>query len=117
MNDLSPKAIMDYDYGSYKGYFVENFVAEEFLCHGIDRLFSWQENKSELEFLIEVDGGVVPVEVKSGSSVKATSLKHFKEKYQPSFQSIISARPFEIQPGRTHYYPLYLLHRFLMQEK
>jgi uncharacterized protein len=67
MSGLSPKTIWDYDYGSYKGFFAENFVAQEFLSHGLDSLFSWQEQQSEIEFLIEDRGAVIPVEVKSGS--------------------------------------------------
>lgn len=31
LNNLEPKSILDYDYGTYKGYFAENFVAQEFI--------------------------------------------------------------------------------------
>ena len=116
MSDLSPKVILDYDYGSYKGYFAENFVAEELLGAGLDQLFSWQENKAELEFLSEVDGKAIPVEVKSGSVTKAKSLALFAAKYRPPFQVLFSARPFEIDPKRgIHYYPLYLTGRFPLE--
>ncbi len=113
MSGLSPKAILDYDYGSYKGYFAENFVAEEFLGSGEEDLFSWQENKAEVEFLIEVEGKTVPIEVKSGSVTKAKSLKVFSEKYKPPFQVILSAKPLSIEENR-HYYPLYLAGFFPM---
>lgn len=107
MSGLPPKVILDYDYGSYKGYFAENFVAQELIGHGRDSLFSWQEHIVELEFLVEVDGEVIPIEVKSGSITKAKSLKVFSEKYKPPYQVIFSGRPFDI--GRNvHYYPLYL---------
>ena len=114
MCDLSPKVILDYEYGSYKGYFAENFVAQELLGSGIDHLCSWQENKSELEFLVEIDGNAIPIEVKSGSVTRAKSLSVFTEKYKPPFQVIFSARPFEIDQRRgIHYYPLYLSGRYL----
>src|SRR3990167_2185726 len=35
--DLPPKAILAYDYGTYKGYFAENFVAQEFIAKEIGR--------------------------------------------------------------------------------
>jgi len=109
MSDLSPKTILDYDYGSYKGYFAENFVAEEFLSHGKESLYSWQERTAEVEFLIEMDGAAVPIEVKSGSIVKAKSLKTFSEKYHPPRQIIFSGRPLDVDPQKNvHYYPLYL---------
>ncbi len=106
MSDLPPKAILDADYGSYKGYFAENFVAQE-LLKANDRLFSWQEKKAEVEFLAEILGEVIPIEVKSGSVTKATSLKVFSEKYKPPYQVIFSGKAFDIRT-KMHYYPLYL---------
>ena len=56
VSGLSPKTILDYDYGTYKGYFAENFVAQEFVNKGMRALYSWHENRSELEFLVESEG-------------------------------------------------------------
>jgi predicted AAA+ superfamily ATPase len=113
MSGLPPKVILDYDYGTYKGYFAENFVAEELVGHGRDSLISWQEQKSELEFLTEVDGKVVPIEVKSGGITKAKSLKVFSEKYKPPYQVIFSGKPPSAeQAAGAHYYPLYLAGQF-----
>lgn len=109
MSGLPPKVILDSDYGSYKGYFAENFVAQELLGHGGDSLFSWQEQRAEVEFLLEVKGQVIPIEVKSGSITKAQSLKLFSIKYKPPHEVILSGRPFHIEPKmNVHYYPLYL---------
>ncbi len=109
MSGLPPQVILDSDYGSYKGYFAENFVAQELIGHGRDSLFSWQEQNSELEFLSEVDGSVIPIEVKSGLNVKAASLNVFSEKYAPPYQIIFSERPLDIRPTKkARYYPLYL---------
>jgi uncharacterized protein len=108
MANLSPKSILEYDYGSYKGYFVENFVAQELTAAGICKLFSWHEKTAEVEFLVEVDGRVVPIEVKSGSVTKAKSLKIFSEKYSPDYQIVFSGRPFIVSKQKsTRYYPLY----------
>jgi hypothetical protein len=46
LSQLSPRAILDYDYGTYKGFFAENFVAQELLCHNIDHLYCWQEGSA-----------------------------------------------------------------------
>lgn len=108
ISGLSPQVILDYDYGSYKGYFAENFVAQELLLTR-KKLFCWEENESEVEFLLEEKGKVIPVEVKSGGSTKAKSLHTFKEKYRPLFQVILSAKNFSFNERRsTYYYPLYL---------
>jgi predicted AAA+ superfamily ATPase len=112
MSGLSPKTILDYDYGSYKGFFAENFVAEELISK--EPLFSWQEKAAELEFLIELEGKVIPIEVKSGADVKAKSLQTFSDKYNPPFKIIFSGRPMKKDLSRkTFYYPLYLAGRFL----
>jgi len=111
MSGLSPKVILESDYGSYKGYFAEYFVAQELLFRGYNSLFSWQENKVEIEFIIELDGKVVPLEVKSGLSVKAKSLKVFSEKYHPPYEIVFSGRPMQIRSD-TRYYPLYMAGMF-----
>lgn len=120
MTDLSPKSILDYDYGSYKGYFAENFVAQELLFSEKDPhykgLFSWQENNSKIEFLKELDGKIIPIEMKSGSITKAKSLKVFSEKYHPPYQVIFSGLPLEAKALRgTCYYPLYLTGLFPLE--
>lgn len=107
LSGLSPQVILNYDYGSYKGYFAENFVAQELLLTR-KKLYSWEEGESEIEFLLEFDGVTIPVEVKSGFSTKAKSLQSFKEKYRPPFQIILSAKNYSFNQARkTYFYPLY----------
>jgi hypothetical protein len=107
MSGLTPKIILDYDYGSYKGFFAENFIAQELMYHGQNELYSWQEAGSEVEFIIEINGRAIPLEVKSGSVTKAGSLKRFSEKYHPPIRIVLSGKPPGIDRG-TQYYPLYL---------
>ncbi len=111
MSDLAPKAILSADYGSYKGYVAENFAAQEFLSYGRDKLFSWQEGKFELEFLLTVDTEMIPIEIKSGNSLKSKRLSAFGEKYHPPYRVIFSRQPSDIR-GRTHNYPLYMAGQF-----
>lgn len=109
MSNLQPKTILDYDYGTYKGYFAENFVAQMFLTAGVRQLYSWRENTAEIEFLRDINGNVIPIEVKSGWITKAKSLAVFSEKYQPTYRIIYSAKNLYCdQQLRTHYYPIYM---------
>lgn len=113
MADLPAKAILEYSFGTYKGYIAENFVAQELICKGLGPLFSWQENKSEIEFIIESEGRILPVEVKSGWVTQAKSLKVFAEKYHPEFRTIMSAKNLTIDPAnKVHNYPVYLASHF-----
>ena len=113
ISKLSPKSILDYDYGTYKGYFAENFVAQEFLSSGIDDLFCWREGTSEVEFLREKDGKIFPIEIKSGWVTRSKSLDVFSGKYSPDYRVIMGARGLNIDIKRkVHRYPLYLASRF-----
>jgi len=94
MLDLPPKTIISQNFGITKGYFAENYVAQEFLSVDISKLYSWPERNSEIEFLRVVDENIIPVEVKSGTRTQAKSLGQFINKYSPE--------------KAIHNYPLYL---------
>ena len=110
MADIPPKTILDANYGSYKGYFAENFVAQELLTTSIQTLYAWQEKLYEIEFLITQNGKTVPVEVKAGKNTRAVSLKTFLEKYSPEHHIILSAKPPKMHP---HNYPLYAITKLI----
>jgi len=48
MLDLPVEAIISEDYGIAKGYFAENFVAQELIAAGVKNLYSWTERNSEM---------------------------------------------------------------------
>lgn len=113
MCGLPPKVILDYDYGTYKGFFAENYVAEELIASGRDSLCSWQEKKAEVEFIVEDEGKTIPIEVKSGTLTNAHSLKVFREKYHPPYQVIFSGKSLDVRSSYgIHHYPLYLAGMF-----
>ena len=113
LSDLSPSAILKYDYGSYKGYFAENFVTQEFFYSGDNKLYCWRQRTSEIEFLRNIKSKVLPVEVKSGWISQSKSLNVFDAMYAPDYKTIISARNLYIdKKNRIHRYPLYLASRF-----
>ncbi len=108
LGGLSPKVLLDFSFGSYKGYIAENFALQEMIALG-ETVVSWRENTAEVEFLLERDGVVVPVEIKSGWVTKAKSLKVFTEKYQSPRRIILSGRNFSRDRSRGAFQvPLYL---------
>ncbi|MBS0655006.1 MAG: ATP-binding protein [Verrucomicrobia bacterium] len=111
MSNLSPQVILKYDYGSYKGYFAENFVAQALLTTPLRRLYSWQENLAQVEFLYEEEGEAIPIEVKSGWVTHAKSTKIFAKKYNSPYRIIFSAKPLAAN-HELHSYPLYLAEQF-----
>lgn len=113
MSDLSPKTILNYDYGTYQGYFAENFIAQMFLTAESKQLYSWRENTAEIEFLRDIEGDIIPIEVKSGWVTKAKSLAIFSEKYQPKYRVIFSAKNLYCDHAlKTHYYPIYIAEKW-----
>lgn len=69
--------------GNAKGGIYENAIAECLLKRG-HNLYYWKPNDfREIEFLIEKDGEVVPVEVKAGNTA-TISLNAFIDEYHPS---------------------------------
>ncbi len=112
--DLRPATILSYDFGTYKGFFAENFVAQEFIMQDgrLDRLFCWQGRESEIEFLRDENGFITPYEVKSGNNLRSKSMSVFVAKYQPKIKVKISAKEFNYSPeSGTMNLPIYLTAR------
>jgi hypothetical protein len=108
MLDLSFEAILNQDYGSYKGYYAENFVAQEFVASGKSPLYSWCGRESEIEFLLVKGADIIPVEVKSGIRARSKSLSAYAEKYAPRLRIKVTARNLDRRKSDYHNFPLYL---------
>lgn len=113
LSGLSPESMLDYDYGSYKGYIAENYAAQEFMAAGWKNLYGWNEGTAEVEFLYEKNGDILPIEIKSGWVTQAKSLQVFAKKYAPPYRTVMSARNLKVtDDGKYRGYPLYLAGRF-----
>lgn len=92
LSEIPPQTILSYDYGRFKGYFAENFVVCEFISTGnIQQLYSWAHGTSEIEFLREIKGNIIPIEVKAGINTKSQSLRTYVSRYTPPVALILSA--------------------------
>jgi predicted AAA+ superfamily ATPase len=69
--------------GPAKGGIYENFAAETLIKNGYSLHYYKPDDNSELEFVIEKDGEVVPIEVKAGNTA-TKSLNKFIEESEPS---------------------------------
>jgi len=106
VTNIDPAIILKYDYGSYKGYVAENFVAQELRATGVRDLFCWEGRTSEVEFLLETPSGIIPLEVKSGWITQSKSLNVFEKCYHPRQSMVMSARNVKTQGSRL-YAPIY----------
>jgi len=107
--DLPVEAIISQDYGITKGYFAENFTAQEFVSAGVSKLYAWKERNSEIEFIRMIKGEIIPIEVKSGNRTQAKSMRQYNIKYSPHSAIIISGKTLNCDEGKVvKNYPLYL---------
>lgn len=83
----------------FRGILTENYVAIALKTNGYD-LYYWEsDNTAEVDFLIQKDSHVIPVECKVGNHVKAKSMMVYMEKYDPVYAIRISARNFGMVNG------------------
>lgn len=90
----------------FNGFFVEQFVLQQ-LAPRYDLYYWSSAANAEVDFITEVNGQIVPIEVKSGTNVKAKSLKTFRDNYRPSLSVRFSLKPFEYNNGLLNL-PIYL---------
>ena len=112
MVDLAPKSIFAYDYGSYKGYFAENIVLTELTARWHKLFYVWHSNSSEIEFLMDYEGEIIPIEVKAGINTKAKSLKVFREYYAPEHALLFSGRTMMPSKNGLIQLPLYMAAKY-----
>ena len=102
------EVIIKNEMSSYKGYIVENFVAQELFFHLDKDLVSWTEGQSEIEFMIVKEELIVPIEVKSATrSRSAKSLTAYINRYHPQMAYKLSGQNVGKTPTFTTL-PLYL---------
>lgn len=68
----------------FKGALIENFVCQELVAYGYKSPDYWTSgNTAEVDFVIESDQGIIPIEAKSGENTRAKSLGVYRQKYSP----------------------------------
>ena len=93
----------------FNGAFIENFIAQELTSLENRRLFYWtSRSDAEVDFLIESNKGIFPLEVKSGTSRNTKSLQSYSSKYNPGRILRTSPRNL-IQSDRFVNIPLYAI--------
>lgn len=78
----------------YKGAFVENYIAES-LYHKYKELYYWSiDNMYEVDFLINIDGDIIPIEVKASDNTTSKSLNYYVNRYKPKYSIRCSSKNF-----------------------
>ena len=94
---------------TFLGGFYENFVMCEISAYGYKGEAYWGSgNEAELDFLITVDDGVIPIEVKSKKRYRAASLKEYIDIYTPKKAIVFSDKRYK-ENGIVYTIPLYVV--------
>ncbi|MCI7453350.1 MAG: ATP-binding protein [Prevotella sp.] len=110
MADTAAKDVLigDSVFTEYKGAFTEQYVLQQILSSGISDIYyySAEDSRMEMDFLMQREGALLPVEVKGGTSIKSTSLHNYLMEH-PGIQAIrYSMLPYKKQDFLTNI-PLY----------
>ena len=108
MNDLDSRSLLENDklFNDYNGSITEQYVLQEFKTIGELAVFYWASNRAELDFLIQYQNNIIPVEAKATINLQAKSLKSFRQKYEPKISIRTSLADFEENTGLFNI-PLY----------
>ncbi|MBQ5453610.1 MAG: ATP-binding protein [Bacteroidales bacterium] len=92
----------------FKGAITEQFVMQELAAATCDYTGYWtnERSTSEVDFIIQKNGIVIPIEVKAGENLQAKSFAFFCQKFQPEYAAKISALPYN-KTGNVFNFPLY----------
>ena len=110
MADTAAKDVLlgDNVFMEYKGAFTEQYVLQQLLALGINHIYYYSSDTSrmEMDFLVQRSGILMPIEVKGGTSTKATSLHNYLMEHTDISAIRYSMLPYRQQENITNI-PLY----------
>jgi len=83
--DLKTIALGNNVFTEFKGALAEQFVIQQLKVSEMDYIGYWtnERSTSEIDFIVQQKGNIIPIEVKSSENTKAKSFKLFCEKFKP----------------------------------
>lgn len=90
----------------FKGGMAENYVNSQLTTNGYPTYYWESERGAEIDFVIQREGRLIPIEVKSADNTKAKSLRVYMETYKPDYAIKLSAKNFGFEDGKKTV-PLY----------
>ncbi len=106
-----------------RGAVAEAFVGQELIAYSPpwqrEELYYWhreaRSSNAEIDYLLQMSGNILPIEVKSGTRGRLKSLALFLQEKSSPYGIRISGGPFAVE-GNMHSYPLYAIFNFLRKQ-
>ncbi len=101
----------------YKGQLAEQFVGQELSAVTNKQLYYWARNaknsNAEIDYLVPIKSGLIPIEVKDGPAGKLKSLHLFRANYSPPYSVVFHSGKFGIlEKEKIIFLPLYFVGSF-----
>ena len=90
----------------FKGGMAENYVNVQLSINGYHTYYWESARGAEIDFVIQREGKLIPIEVKSADNTRAKSLKVYMDTYEPDHAIKLSAKNFAFE-DRKKIVPLY----------
>ncbi|MDR0503338.1 MAG: AAA family ATPase [Treponema sp.] len=112
ISGLNARTIIEGDamFTEFKGALTEQFVCQE-LKHFKNSVTAYWTNESataEIDFVLQMEGEIIPIEVKSSINLKAKSLSVYREKFKPKTEVRTSLANYNKQ-NNLYDIPLYAI--------
>lgn len=90
----------------FKGGMAENYVNVQLVTNGYSTYYWESQRGAEIDFVIQREGQLIPIVVKSADNTRAKSLKVYMETYKPAYAIKLSAKNFGFEDDKK-IVPLY----------
>lgn len=90
----------------FKGGMVENYVNVQLSINGYNTYYWESARGAEIDFVIQRDGKLIPIEVKAADNTKAKSLRVYMNTYNPAYAIKLSTKNFALEDNQK-IVPLY----------
>ena len=97
---------MSDELNDFKGGMTENFVNSQLISNEYKTYYWMTERGAEVDFIIQRDGDIIPIEVKSADNIKSKSLNMYIQTNKPKYSIKLSTKNFGFEDGKKTV-PLY----------
>lgn len=112
MTELDIKTLLEGDkvFEEFKGALTEQYVLQQFKTVKDLPIYYWTSDTgiAELDFIVQMNREIIPVEAKAATNLKAKSLKSYREKFEPEISIRTSIADYKQEEG-LYNIPLYLI--------
>lgn len=106
--DIVPEDILylSEELNDFKGGMVENYVCAQLTANEYTSYYWLSERSAEVDFIIQRQGRIIPIEVKAADNTRAKSLGVYMQMFKPEYAIKLSTKNFGFEEGKKTV-PLY----------